>query len=263
MKTYGQFDIRSILGDQAGQDHLEKAKATKVFLPEIGEIKPNPENIFSIDEEETARLAENIEENGILHDLVCYRDNDGYTLVSGHRRLTALQKLAEEGKSYSYHGMDITGKAPVTVIEKPDSLQKTTLQIISANHQRNMSAAEKQEVIRQTLSCLRELEEQGLYKWPKGVRTCTVLAEKTGIAEHFIKDYLAKAGISKNNSAQTDTVSPPSSEDDKQIKAVKELKKAIRTLGRRISTSDKSIPVDNETKEQILQLIENLQAYIN
>jgi len=266
MKPYGQFDIRGFLSDQAGKDLLEKTRATKVFLPEITQIVPNPANIFPINPEETDRLAENIEENGILHDMLCYREENNYTLVSGHRRLAALQKLLSEGKQYSYHGMDITGKAPVTLIDNPRDEHMTTLQIISANHSRNMSADEKKEIIMQTLTCLKELEQKGKYQWPKGIRTCTVLAEKTGISEHFIKDYMAKAGLSKSADM---TISCPPANDEKaeKAKSIKALKKAIRSFDRKISTFDWGCLADGdrseieEIKMVLREMIDHVQKY--
>ena len=51
MSIYGQYDLRGILGDQTGEDFIEKKKTTKVFLAEIEEVKPNPNNKFSTDSE--------------------------------------------------------------------------------------------------------------------------------------------------------------------------------------------------------------------
>ena len=100
MSIYGQYDLRGILGDQTGEDFIEKKKTTKVFLAEIEEVKPNPNNKFSTDSEGIDLLASNIEENGLLHDLVAYRCGDKYVLISGHRRLLALQKLMTCKKNY-------------------------------------------------------------------------------------------------------------------------------------------------------------------
>lgn len=269
MSIYGQFDIRSLLGDKAGEDLLEKTKTTKIFLAEIEEVIPNPENFYSTRHEDIELLAENIFENGILHDLVCYKDGNRYTLISGHRRYMALRKLITEGKQYRFHGMDITGKVPITLIENPKNPHMIGLQLISANHQRQMTADEKRTVIRNTLSCLNALEKVGKFSWPKGIRTCTVLAEKTGIAEHFIKDFLAESGITKSNIPDPDVEEKNrrSKEVTEEAKAVKRLTKAIRTLNKRTSDFDWSIlsELDEteiiEIKEQLKQLIERLSVY--
>ena len=60
MSIYGQFDICGILGDQAGEDLLEKTKTTKIILAGIEEVIPNPENFYSTRQEEIELLAENI-----------------------------------------------------------------------------------------------------------------------------------------------------------------------------------------------------------
>ena len=270
MSIYGQYDLRGILGDQTGGDIFEKKKTTKIFFLDINDIEPNPLNAFSEDSEEINMLAKSIQENGILHDLVGYQDEDKYKLISGHRRLKALKKLIMQGERYQYHGLDITGKVPITLIEKLDEPGMIGLQIVSANHQRNMSNDEKRAIIRYALSCLKSLEKIGKYEWPSGVRTCTVLAEKTGIAEHFIKDYLAEVGISKNtdtNMQETD-LQKLSSSVTKEEKSVKSLSKAIRTLSRRTAEFDWAAlsEIDpaaaSDIKEQLVQLITKLQSYI-
>ena len=159
--------------------------------------------------------------------------------------------------------MDITGKVPITLIENSKKTYMISLQLISANHQRHMTADEKRTVIRNTLSCLNALEKVGKFSWPKGIRTCTVLAEKTGIAEHFIKDYLAESGITKSNIPDPDVEEKNrrSKEVTEEAKAVKRLTKAIRTLNKRTSDFDWSIlsELDEteiiEIKEQLKQLI--------
>ncbi|MBQ7994009.1 MAG: ParB-like nuclease domain-containing protein [Solobacterium sp.] len=264
MSIYGQYDLRGILGDQTGEDFIEKKKTTKVFLAEIEEVKPNPNNKFSTDSEGIDLLASNIEENGLLHDLVAYRCGDKYVLISGHRRLLALQKLMTCKKNYVYHGLDITGRVPLTVIDNPKNEDAIGLLIISANHQRNLSAQEKREVIRYTLSCLKSLEKENKYTWPVGVRTCKVLAEKTGIAEHFIKDFLAETGLSKDREEQNCR----SHEMSKEEKVMKGFKKAIRTLKKQASDFDLDIlsQLDSgeiaDIKTQLQELICQLQTFI-
>ena len=271
MSIYGQFDICGILGDQAGEDLLEKTKTTKIILAGIEEVIPNPENFYSTRQEEIELLAENIFENGLLHDLVCYKDGNRYTLISGHRRYMALQQLITEGKQYKYHGMDITGKVPITLIENPKNPHMIGLQLISANHQRQMTADEKRTVIRNTLSCLNELEKVGKFSWPKGIRTCTVLAEKTGIAEHFIKDYLAESGLTKSGIPDPDTEEKnrKSKEVTEEMKSVKRFTKAIRTLNKRAADFDWNILSElnekeiSDIKDQLKQLIDRLQTYVD
>lgn len=270
MSNYGQYDLRGLLGNQTGEDLIEKTKVTKVFLIGLDEIRFSKENIYQIDPDDAELLAKNIQENGIIHDLVGYRDEEGYTLISGHRRLTALKLLCEQGQMYTYHGMDITGKAPLTIVDRPDNSSKVGLQIVSGNHQRSLSADEKKEVIRYTVNCLKALEAEGLYEWPKGVRACDVLAEKTGISAHFIKDYLARTGISK-----TEGVPDPEMEEkhrqSKQVseeeKAIKGLRKAMKTLNKRVAAFDWSILLEldeqqtDEIRKELQDLLSRLQVH--
>ena len=196
----GQFYFPGIRSN----DSLKNAKTTKVFLADLSEVDPNSENIFPVNEEDVDNLAESIASEGILHDVVAYRRDDRYVLLSGHHRLAACRKLAAEGRNYMYHGMDITGKLPITVTDDPVNNNRILLQIVEGNHQRVLSSDEKKLVIRKVLIALQNLNRQGKYEWPVGVRTAKVLSTFTGYKEHFIKDYLAEAGLSKTSDISED-----------------------------------------------------------
>lgn len=77
---------------------------------QLREIIPNPLNKSrSMDYNEIENLKDSIQEVGLLHPLVVYRNDAGtYTLISGHRRFAALNNMA--GDDYA---------VPCVVIEKP------------------------------------------------------------------------------------------------------------------------------------------------
>ena len=108
------------------------------------------------------------------------------------------------------------------------------------------------------------MEKENKYTWPVGVRTCKVLAEKTGIAEHFIKDFLAETGLSKDREEQNCR----SHEMSKEEKVMKGFKKAIRTLKKQASDFDLDIlsQLDSgeiaDIKTQLQELICQLQTFI-
>lgn len=78
------IDSRHHLDGQPGRDHQA------LILP-LSVIKPKENirtDVTGIDE-----LAESIRQHGLLQPLVVFKDNGGFTLIAGHRRLLALQKL--------------------------------------------------------------------------------------------------------------------------------------------------------------------------
>lgn len=68
------------------------------FIP-INSIVFNDDNVFNIDDsdESIAELAQNIEENGLLHNIVVVETKDNqYLLISGERRTKAMKHLGRE-----------------------------------------------------------------------------------------------------------------------------------------------------------------------
>ena len=68
------------------------------FIP-IDSIVFNNDNVFNIDDsdESIAELAQNIEEKGLLHNIVVVETKDNkYLLISGERRTKAMKYLGRE-----------------------------------------------------------------------------------------------------------------------------------------------------------------------
>lgn len=75
-----------------GPDAGEGAEPALVNL-DPRTVEPNPEQPRrTFDEEELASLAESIRLHGLLHPIVVQRDDGGYRLVAGERRLRAAQR---------------------------------------------------------------------------------------------------------------------------------------------------------------------------
>ena len=102
------------------QQNVEKAKNTNTekiqeefqieYIP-IYDIYRNEKNFYEITDIEL--LAEDIEENGLNHNLVVRKTEQGYELISGERRYAAMTRLFEAGnKMYS--------KIPCKVIDVDD-----------------------------------------------------------------------------------------------------------------------------------------------
>ena len=103
------------------------------FIP-IEQIKPNPDNFYSMAEIET--LAASIEEYGLLHNLVVHKAGaDNYELISGERRYRACLLLHNEGNA-DYARL-------YCKIDSPETNAETELRLITANNQRELSDYEK------------------------------------------------------------------------------------------------------------------------
>lgn len=174
------FDIRGIVGN--GNQQLETANLTKVFLKPLDSVIENEENPYELTDVEL--LERNIEEQGLEEALTGYLNKDGnVVLYSGHRRLQALKNLFLDEKSYSYHGKDITGSVPVLIQPKIEDHDEEIMKIIGANNHRDLTREEKEAIIDLSLEVVEK-------KYGSG-RTRTRIAELTGIKEAFIGSYLA------------------------------------------------------------------------
>ena len=70
------------------------AKKPKVDELPLDDLKPFKEHPFKVmEDEEMERLKESIRESGVLIPALARPTEDGYELISGHRRLTACRAL--------------------------------------------------------------------------------------------------------------------------------------------------------------------------
>lgn len=96
LKTDGVAQKIGIINDASKQDKKEEEETN--FIP-INSIVFNDDNVFNIDDsdESIAELAQNIEENGLLHNIVVVEIKDNqYLLISGERRTKAMKYLGKE-----------------------------------------------------------------------------------------------------------------------------------------------------------------------
>ena len=128
----------------AGQERIE-------YLP-LSELHEDERNFYTVDKVE--ELAANIQSCGLMDPLRVRKSEDGYTIVSGHRRAAALRLLAAEDSKF---------EAVACIIETgdiPEQLQE--LRLIFANSAtREMSSADKAKQAERVEVLLYELKEQG------------------------------------------------------------------------------------------------------
>jgi ParB-like chromosome segregation protein Spo0J len=182
------FDIRTIIGSTR-EEKLD-LNGTRIFLLPLEDIENNTENPYECRDIE--ELADNIEDQGFITPVTVYKGEDDQTvLLSGHRRKAAAEYLTGSGRSYSFSGRDITGKIPAIFASRPKTEQREMLNIISANAQRDMTNDEKNAVILKCQTAVHTLVMQGVIKKEKGQREAALISSYTGIAEHYVKDFLA------------------------------------------------------------------------
>lgn len=131
---------------------LEAKNNFKVEYIDIKNIKRNEKNFYEIVDVE--ELAEDIKINGLNHNLVVRKLNNGtYELISGERRYTALNKLVEDGN-------DIFSLVPCKVIEVNDIDSEIIL--IQANAQtRELTEVEKLKQVKRLTELYKTKKKNG------------------------------------------------------------------------------------------------------
>lgn len=150
-----------------GQERIE-------YLP-LAELHEDEKNFYTVDKVE--ELAANIQSCGLMDPLRVRKSEDGYTIVSGHRRAAALRLLAAEDSKFAEVACIIeTG-------DIPEQLQE--LRLIFANSAtREMSSADKAKQAERVEVLLYELKEQGM-EFPGRMRdrvaeACRISRSKLG-----------------------------------------------------------------------------------
>lgn len=127
--------------------------AFKIEHIQLDNILPSPKNNYSVDD--VSELKSSIELLGLQQNLVVRIKDDGaYELISGHRRLKAMQELRNEGnKDFE--------KAPCKIVKSTDDIQ-AELQLILANSTtRVLTDAEKTKQAARLHELLQELQNSG------------------------------------------------------------------------------------------------------
>lgn len=151
----------------AGQERIE-------YL-HLNELHEDERNFYTVDKVE--ELAANIQSCGLMDPLRVRKSEDGYTIVSGHRRAAALRLLAAEDSKFE------TVACIIETGDIPEQLQE--LRLIFANSStREMSPADKAKQAERVEVLLYELKEQGM-EFPGRMRdrvaeACRISRSKLG-----------------------------------------------------------------------------------
>lgn len=207
----------------------------------ISDIIPNKKNQFSMDGIE--ELAQLIDQNGLEQPLVVRKDGKGgYILLTGHRRLKAIQLLQREGK-WAIDSVPCVVKN-LDDIKLPLSEDlKENLAILSTNQTREKTEADKLLEYRMFTEIYKELKAQGVTCIPVGVDQdgTEVTQELKGVKK---REFVAGAmGVSTGQISKYETV---------EKKGVDELKSAMLDNKVNIQTAEKIAKLEPEEQKEIL-----------
>ena len=244
------LDLTGLLGTE--NKELAVANLTKVFLKPLDSVLENEENPFEMTGIE--ELMNNIEEQGLEEPLTGYLNKENkVVLYSGHRRLLALTKLYQQGRSYGFHGKDITGSVPVLIQDKISDKNVELMKIIGANNHRDLSKEEKERIIDISLEVIDKTYGTG--------RSRSKINDLTGISENFIKTYL-----SNKNKVRKKASSEPMEEEKSPLISLE--KKIMKTLEKALELSDQYLLesnelLDEESLNQIREYLKMITANFN
>ena len=146
-------------------------------------LKPFPDHPFKVrEDEELAKLAESIKENGVLEPILCRPAGCGdYQIVSGHRRLAACKLVGLE-------------QVPVTVRNMDDDT--AILCMVDANlHRESILPSEKAFAFKMKLEALEHKRQAGLIV-SDGRRSTEIVGEETGDNYRNVMRYIRLTELS-------------------------------------------------------------------
>ena len=152
------------------------------YIP-LSELHEDERNFYALTGIE--ELAANIQSCGLMDPLRVRKSEDGYTIVSGHRRAAALRLLAAEDSKFE------TVACIIETGDIPEQLQE--LRLIFANSAtREMSSADKAKQAERVEALLYELKEQGM-EFPGRMRdhvaeACRISRSKLGRLQKIERD---------------------------------------------------------------------------
>lgn len=214
---------------------------------EFSEIKLNKENFYSLSEIEL--LADDIERQGLKHNLVVCKDSggNGYWLISGHRRYSAIKLLIEQDR--------LKSTLIPCYVDGERSQAEARLNLIMLNAtQRKYTDAEtmaEYEMLKQTIQ---QLEDEG--KHIKGrvreiiANTLQVSPAQVGKIENIRNNAIAEVDEAvKNGEMSISTANEVAKlSPDKQQELIKSAPKGEIThkAVKEIQNSEKSEKIDDK-----------------
>lgn len=155
------------LAEYVKPEGVSDSDPSRIVEIPLSKIIANSRNFYGVRDVEA--LADSIALNGLLEPLIVYPYGSAaglYRLISGHRRLAALQLNKAES-------------APCRIVDKPASLAREDLMLIGANGQRTKTGPEVAEEAKRMTDALLALKKEGV-ELPGRLRD--IVAETLGVS---------------------------------------------------------------------------------
>lgn len=236
-----KFDLASFL-----DKNVLKSNTLEIVNIQCSQIKTNDENFFEV--ANVDELAESIELIGLQQPLVVTKSSNGYLLIAGHRRFSAVKSLGWE-------------TVPCIISSQANS-ELEMLALIQTNTQtRDLTYAERMEAAKRTEEILVSLKEKG-YKFSGRLRdkigevigeNGSTIARMQAIEKNLddeAKEMLAKGELTPEAAYQMQQMPT-----DKQKELVSKLK------DKKISPTVKDIKAFKETEVQEVEQVPTLPVW--
>lgn len=185
-----KFNINQLMNNQSKETVEQERMVFKVEYVPIGKLKPSKMNQYVV--QDVADLKSSIELMGLQQNLLVRAKDEGYEVISGHRRLKAMKELYEVGNEQFR-------KIPCKIMRTTDDVQ-AELQLLMANSTaRELTDYERTYQAKRLQELLKELESGG-YKF-------------TGRKREIVADLL---GVSSSQVARMDSINKKLSDELKE-----------------------------------------------
>ncbi len=250
-------EVQISLLNTESYDTIDKARKSKVcFLP-LRDLSTNPLNWIYEDldtKEDMDELIESIKETGLQQPLIASRsDTGGHILLSGHRRLKALQQLFSEGIEVRYNDLTVTEEhIPVIVQYVYKTKEEQFRALVASNCYRHLSKETNKKLIAEAVKIYNNQLSSG--KSESG-RTRDNIARIANVSGRSVQRYvdIGKKGepAKMKESEKEDTVS----EEAVQRTERKKLLKKLASLENHFTDLDPSIYSQEDLQEMKAEAI--------
>ncbi|MGE7111261.1 ParB/RepB/Spo0J family partition protein [Lysinibacillus sp. NPDC047702] len=236
----------------------KQSVAFKIEYMPLDRIQPSPKNNYSVDD--VSELKASIELMGLQQNLVVRIKDDGmYELISGHRRLKAMQELYSEGN-------EDFSKAPCKIVKSTDDIQ-AELQLILANSTtRILTDAEKTQQAARLHELLQKLQNSG---YQLTGRKREIVAQLMGVSSAQVQRMDSinkkltpelKEEFSEGNINITTAYELSRLPEDKQQEVLTEQREEGKPLTPSVAKEKRQEVIESEQKEK--PMTHELDSYI-
>ncbi|UPW82747.1 DUF3850 domain-containing protein [Lysinibacillus sp. Ag94] len=251
-----KFNLSQLMNDKSKEAVEKEVLAFKIEHIPIERLRPSKKNKYIV--EDVEELKASIELMGLQQNLLVREAKDGFEVISGHRRLKAMQELCAEGNEQFK-------KIPCKIMKTVDDIQ-AELQLILANSTaRELTDAEKTYQAARLQELLTDLKKSG---YPISGRKREIVAQlmkvsPTQVARmESIDKKLApelKEEFSKENINITTAYELSRLPKERQQEAVQEYKEG-KTLTPSVAKEKRQEVIESEQKEK--PMTHELDSYI-